>query len=79
MPYALRKAPNRNLYWVVSTLTGKKHSINPIPEERAKKQIRLLRAIEHGFKPSRNYRSKRLSAGRKKSCVSCNRKRNYSY
>lgn len=58
MPYALRKAPNRNLYWVVNTDTGKKHSIEPIPEDRAKKQMRLLRAIKHGFIPSRNYRLK---------------------
>jgi hypothetical protein len=41
MPYKLRKAPNRDLYWVVGE-DGKKHSKEPIPEERAKAQMRVL-------------------------------------
>ena len=42
MPYKLRKAPNRNLYWVVTSETGKKHSKEPIALEKAKAQMRIL-------------------------------------
>lgn len=41
MPYKLRKAPNRNLYWVVGE-DGTKHSKEPIPMERAKAQMSAL-------------------------------------
>ena len=37
---------------VVNTMTGEHYSKKPIPMEKAKKQERLLRAVEHGFKPS---------------------------
>ena len=37
---------------VVNTETGKHHSNEPIPLEKAKKQKRLLEAVEHGFKPT---------------------------
>ena len=57
MPYKLRKAPKRELYWVVNTDSGKKHSIEPIPRDRAQRQMNLLRGIEHGFKPTKGYRS----------------------
>jgi hypothetical protein len=46
MPYRLRKAPNRNLYWVVGE-DGTKHSKDPIPRERAEAQIRALYASEN--------------------------------
>lgn len=36
---------------VVNTDTGRHSSLNPIPLERAEKQIKLLRAIEHGYNP----------------------------
>jgi len=42
MPYKLRKAPNRDLYWVVTIETGKKHSKQPIPMDKAKAQMRVL-------------------------------------
>jgi hypothetical protein len=42
MPYKLRKAPKRDLYWVVTTETGKKHSKDPIPMDKAKAQLRIL-------------------------------------
>ena len=48
MPYKLRKAPKKDLYWVVSTETGKKHSKDPIPKPRAEAQLRLLYAVEGG-------------------------------
>ena len=35
MPYKLRKAPKKDLYWVVNTDTGEKHSKEPIPRELA--------------------------------------------
>ena len=47
MPYKLRKAPNRDLYWVVNKETGKKHSNEPLPLERAKAQMRALYASEN--------------------------------
>lgn len=45
MPYKLRKAPKRNLYWVVGA-DGSKKSKDPIPLERAKAQMRALYAAE---------------------------------
>ena len=42
MPYKLRKAPKRDLYWVVSTETGMKHSKEPLPKARAEAQMRAL-------------------------------------
>jgi len=47
MPWKLRKAPNRDLYWVVD-VNGKKYSKEPIPLERAKAQMRALYANEGG-------------------------------
>lgn len=37
---------------VVNSQTGKHYSLAPIPLEKAKKQMRLLNAVEHGFKPT---------------------------
>lgn len=45
MPYKLRKAPKRDLYWVVAQ-DGTKKSKEPIPLERAKAQMRALYAAE---------------------------------
>lgn len=45
MPYRLRKAPNRDLYWVIAQ-DGTKKSKEPIPLERAKAQMRALYASE---------------------------------
>ena len=49
MPFALRKAPKRDLYWVVNKETGKKHSKEPLPKERASAQMRALYAAEGGY------------------------------
>jgi len=46
MPFVLRKAPRRELYWVVTKATGKKHSIEPLPLKRAEAQMRSLYARE---------------------------------
>jgi hypothetical protein len=54
MPYKLRKAPNRDLYWVVA-IDGQKKSKEPIPKERAEAQMRALYAVMRGgSKPSRS-------------------------
>ena len=45
MPYKLRKAPKRDLYWVMTSETGKKHSKDPIPLEKAKAQMRVLESV----------------------------------
>lgn len=45
MPFKLRKAPKRELYWVVNT-DNKKYSKQPIPKTRAEAQIRALYASE---------------------------------
>lgn len=42
--YKLRKAPKRDLYWVVGQ-DGTKHSKEPIPKERAEAQMRALYAV----------------------------------
>jgi len=46
--YKLRKAPKRDLFWVVNKETGKKHSKEPLPKERAQAQMRALYAAESG-------------------------------
>lgn len=48
MPYKLRKAPGRELYWVVGE-DGKHHSKDPITMARAKKQLIALN-IAHAVK-----------------------------
>ena len=49
MPYKLRKVPKKDLYWVVSKETGKKHSKEGLPLEQAKAQMRALYAAEGGY------------------------------
>jgi hypothetical protein len=46
MPYKLRKAPKKDLYWVVNKETGKKYSKDPLPKEKAKAQMGVLYAAE---------------------------------
>ena len=48
MPYKLRKARNKTLYWVVTIETEKKHSKDPIPKEKAKAQLRILESALKG-------------------------------
>ncbi len=54
MPYKLRKAPNKNLYWVVNKETGHKYSKLPLPKERAEAQRRALYANENRRSRSRS-------------------------
>lgn len=51
MPYKLRKAPKRDLYWVVAQ-DGKHMSKDPLPKERAQAQMRALYANEGKMKGS---------------------------
>lgn len=51
MPYEIVKT-GQNKGYVINTKTGKTYSDSPIPLYRAKRQERLLRAVEHGFKPT---------------------------
>lgn len=62
MPYSLRKAPKKELYWVVG-INGKKHSILPMPKARAEAQRRALYAAENGYVLNRS-RSRRRSLRR---------------
>jgi hypothetical protein len=58
MPYKLRKAPGRNLYWVVSKETGRKHSLEPLPKSHAEAQMKALYARESGYAPLKKSRGK---------------------
>ena len=51
MPYDVVKTGQGKGY-VLNTKTGKTYSDSPIPLVRAERQERLLRAVEHGFKPT---------------------------
>ena len=48
MPYKLKKKRNEPLYWVITIETGKKHSKDPIPKEKAKAQMRILKTALRG-------------------------------
>lgn len=65
MPYALRKSPGHEAYWVVNTETGKKHSIKPLPYSRARAQMSALYAVENGYILDRSKRRSRKSKSRK--------------
>ena len=54
MPWKLRKAPKKDLYWVINKETGKKYSKEPLPKARAEAQMRALHAnvpAEGGMNP----------------------------
>ena len=72
MFYKLRKAPKRDLYWVVTIETGKKHSKEPIAFEKAQAQKRILEqalvgGVQHPMyipkKPSRFYPTVEIEQG----------------
>lgn len=52
MPYNIRKLPNKNLYRVYNMET-KEIKAKSTTLEKAKAMIRLLNAINHGFKPNK--------------------------
>jgi hypothetical protein len=49
MPYKIEKNKD-GTYKVVNKITGKIHSFDTTLEN-AKKQIRLMQAVDHGYKP----------------------------
>ena len=57
MPYHLEQGSDGHGFpkgkaIVVNSQTGKHYSSAPIALANAKKQMRLLQAVEHGFKPT---------------------------
>ena len=65
MPYALRKSPKKNLYWVVNKETGRKYSKSPIPKKRAEAQRRAIYASENGYVMRNRSRSRRSRSMRR--------------
>jgi len=49
MPYVIRKNNNKNTYSVKNKATGVVHS-KGTSKKRAEAQVKLLNAIDHGFK-----------------------------
>lgn len=62
MPYTIRKVRNKDCYKVVNKINDRIHA-KCSTLENAKKQKRLLDAIDHGFKPksSKKKKSKKRS------------------
>jgi hypothetical protein len=58
MPYTIRKMPNRNCYRVRNLDTGRVMS-DCTSRAKAEAQVRLLHAIDHGYKPTGRRRSSR--------------------
>lgn len=57
MPYTIRKVRNKDCYKVVNKINDRIHA-KCSTLENAKKQKRLLEAIDHGFKPKKRYKKK---------------------
>jgi hypothetical protein len=57
MPYHLEMGSGAHRFAgkaiVVNTMTGHHFSNDPIPVEKAKKQMRLLYGVEHGMVPKK--------------------------
>jgi hypothetical protein len=57
MPYHLEMGSGTHRFAgkaiVVNTMTGHHYSNDPIPVEKAKKQMRLLQGVEHGMVPKK--------------------------
>jgi hypothetical protein len=52
MPYTLRKLPNKNKWKVVNKKTKQVYA-RSTTRTKALRQIKLLNAIDHGFKPKK--------------------------
>jgi hypothetical protein len=65
MPYTIRKVRNKNCYTVRTTKT-KKVKAKCATKENAKKQVRLLRALEVNKSFARKFRSRRSRMTKKK-------------
>jgi hypothetical protein len=58
MPYALRKAPRQDKYWVITKATGKHHSMMPLPRADAEAQMRAIYAST-GTEPSQQIKKRK--------------------
>jgi len=65
MPYTIRKVRNKNCYSVRTTKT-KKVKAKCATKENAKKQVRLLRALEVNKSFAKKFRSRRSRMTKKK-------------
>jgi hypothetical protein len=65
MPYSLNKVRNQNCYMVKNSYTNRIHA-KCTSLDKAKKQLRLLNAIDHGWKPTKNFKSVKKSAKKSK-------------
>ena len=65
MPYTISKVRNKNCYTVRTTKT-KKVKAKCATKENAKKQVRLLRALEVNKSFARKFRSRRSRMTKKK-------------
>ena len=65
MPYKIRKNRNKNTYRLVNIKTGQVKEYSTT-RKKATRQLRLLNAIEHGFKPSQSYIRKKSRKTRKR-------------
>ena len=59
MPYSIRKLPNQNKYRVKNKETGKIHA-KATTLKNAKKQVRLMNAIDHNPKFAKKIRKKNV-------------------
>lgn len=65
MPYTIRKVRNKDCYKVVNKINNRIHA-KCSTLENAKKQKRLLDAIEYGFKPNRSLKKRSVKKRSKK-------------
>lgn len=65
MPYLIRKARGKQLYWVMNAESGRKYSKSPIPLARAESQRRALYAVENGYVLRKSSRSRRSTRSRR--------------
>jgi hypothetical protein len=52
MPYIIRKVRSKDCFTVTNKITKKIHA-RCTTREKAEKQVKLLRAVDHGFKPKK--------------------------
>ena len=51
MPYTIRKVRNKNCFEVKNKITGRVYA-KCTTKDKANKQLRLLNAVEHGWRPT---------------------------
>uniref|UniRef100_A0A6C0D3F2 Uncharacterized protein n=1 Tax=viral metagenome TaxID=1070528 RepID=A0A6C0D3F2_9ZZZZ len=57
MPYIIRKLPKREMYRVTNSET-KEIKAKETTLEKAKAMVKLLNAVQHGWKPDPTYKKK---------------------